>query len=88
MVVKTASGVAQWFLKTFNYGAITMPWQTVYVRQDLVGVSALVEHEKVHCEQIQRLGAITWTFLIVYYLVRYGYQNSPLEKEARERSGW
>jgi hypothetical protein len=44
---------------------------------------ALHRHEAAHAEQFKRLG--WWRFwpLYIYYHVRYGYKNNPLEIEAR-----
>jgi hypothetical protein len=42
----------------------------------------------VHCEQIERDGAIKWTVKIFWYLLRYGYINSPYEVEARTKAGY
>ena len=88
MKIKTAKGPIRWFLEIFDYSAITMPWQTVYLRPDRVGYERLVVHESVHIEQIQRLGAVKFTLLYLWYNIRYGYRNNPFEIEAREKSGW
>lgn len=44
---------------------------------------ALHRHEAAHAEQFKRLG--WWRFwpLYIYYHVRHGYLNNPLEVEAR-----
>ena len=49
---------------------------------------ALAAHEAVHCEQIERDGAVKWTIKILYYLARYGYLKSPYEIEARTKAGY
>ena len=90
MKTKTATGPIRWFLETFDYGAITMPWQTVYLRPDRVGpqYQKLLDHEAVHIEPIQRLGAVKFTLVYLWYNLRFGYHANPLEIEAREKSGW
>jgi hypothetical protein len=90
MKTKTAKGPILWFLETFDYSAITMPWQTVYLRPDRVGpqYQRLLDHESVHIDQIQKMGAVKFTVLYLWYNIRYGYQNNPLEIEARAKSGW
>lgn len=87
MKIETARHVVRWFLRRTGYGAITMPWQTVYVLPERVKDAGLVKHELVHVEQIKRLGAWRWTWQYLTGLLRYGYRDNPLEAEAREKSG-
>ena len=86
--MKTAPFPVLWFLKASNSLAITMPWRTVYCRPGQEENYALAAHEAVHVSQIERDGAIKWTVKIFYYLLRYGYINSPYEVEARAKSGY
>lgn len=51
-------------------------------------ISALIEHERVHLEQLERDGRIVFLFKYFYYNVRYGYHGNPYEHEAEERSGF
>jgi hypothetical protein len=76
------------FLKASNSLAITMPWKTVYCRPGQENNYPLAAHEAVHVAQIERDGAFRWTVKIFYYLLRYGYINSPYEVEARAKSGY
>ena len=87
MKIKEAKGLFKLFLNAFNYGAITMPWQTVYVKRDRLNDSGLISHESIHIEQMQREGAIVFTFKYLWYLLKYGYWNNPYEIEARNKSG-
>ena len=86
--MKPAPFPVLWFLTASNSLAITMPWRTVYCRPGQEENYALAAHEAVHVSQIERDGAIKWTVKIFYYLVRYGYINSPYEVEARAKSGY
>jgi len=88
--VQEAKGIYSWFLYKFNYGAITMPWKTIHIRSDRIGLQykKLLEHELVHVDQINKLGAIKWTLTYFYYQLRYGYANNPFELEATRKSGW
>jgi hypothetical protein len=76
------------FLKASNSLAITMPWKTVYCRPGQEDNYALAAHEAVHVAQIERDGAFRWTVKIFWYLLRYGYINSPYEVEARTKAGY
>lgn len=89
MTVKTqtARHVVRWFLRRTGYGAITMPWQTVYVLPERKNDAGLLAHEAVHVEQIKRLGPWRWTWQYLTGLARHGYCNAPLEVEARQKSG-
>ena len=81
--MKTAPWPVLWFLQASNALAVTMPWKTVYCRPGQEANASLAAHEAVHVAQIERDGAVVWTVKIFYYLVRYGYVNSPYEIEAR-----
>ena len=86
--MKPAPFPVLWFLKASNSRAVTMPWRTVYCRPGQEENYALAAHEAVHVSQIERDGAIKWTIKILYYLLRYGYINSPYEVEARAKAGY
>ena len=86
--MKTAPLPILWFLKLAGALAVTMPWRTVYCRPGEEGNQPLAAHEAVHVAQIERDGAVKWTVKIFYYLLRYGYLNSPYEVEARSKAGY
>lgn len=77
-----------WFLQLAGALAVTMPWRVVYCRPGQEHNHALAAHEAVHLAQIERDGAVRWTVKIFYYLLRYGYLNSPYEVEARAKAGY
>ena len=60
---------------TYQYG--------IYIRHDYWENESLIIHELTHTLQYERLGGIT-DFLNQYIkeCIYYGYNNSPLEKEA------
>jgi hypothetical protein len=86
--MKTAPLPVLWFLKLAGALAVTTPWKTVYCRPGQELNYALAAHEAVHVAQIERDGAIKWTAKIFWYLLRYGYVNSPYEVEARAKAGY
>ena len=79
----------QWFLTRYDLWAIPMPWRCVHVRRDIFvrdGVmTVLVEHERVHYEQMERTNTIHWHFSYFWYLALYGYRQNPYEVEAYRR---
>ena len=81
--MKTATGLILLFLKLSGAWALTMPWKIVYCLPEQQNNAALWAHEKVHLEQIKRDGAVLWTLKVFWYLLRYGYKDSPYEIEAR-----
>jgi len=63
-----------------------MPWRVIYLMPDQMSNAGLIRHERVHIAQIERDGAWRWTVRVFWYLLRYGYKNSPYEAEARTLS--
>ena len=82
-----ANGPWRWFLVGAGYRAITMPWKSIYVLREHFEVEELRRHELIHIEQIERDGAIKFSILYLWYLVRYGYRRNPYEREAYRRQG-
>jgi len=82
-----AYGPWRWFLKGAGFRAITMPWKSIYVLAEYWHVEQLRRHELVHIEQIERCGAVRFSVLYLWYLLRYGYWNNPYEREAYTRTG-
>ena len=44
----------------------------------------LLVHEQVHVNQYQRYGFVCFICLYLWQWIRYGYDNMPLENEARK----
>lgn len=62
---------------------LTMPWRTIYMRPDCFHDTRLRAHELAHIGQIERLGPVWFSVVYIYQLCRYGYDDMPLEREAR-----
>jgi hypothetical protein len=43
----------------------------------------LTQHELVHWQQYKRMGVVKYYATYLYQVLRYGYRNSPMEREAR-----
>ena len=78
-----ATGLILLFLKATGAWAVATPWRRVYCLPSKLGDTDLWAHEQVHLQQIQRDGAVRWTVKALWYLLRYGYKDSPYEVEAR-----
>lgn len=94
---RPANWLWQWFLTRTDLWAIPMPWRTVHVRRDIFvrdlfmpdrPMSFLREHERVHYEQMERMGTILWHLHYFWLLARFGYLNNPYEVEAYARYSW
>lgn len=83
MKVKPVGSIGRWILEKLDAWAITMPWQTVYCLPEHIGNVALIKHEQAHIDQIKRMGAVKFTLVYLWYQIKYGYDNNPLEIEAR-----
>jgi hypothetical protein len=81
--MKPATGIVRWFLLTFGYGGITLPPFGIYVLAERMNEKDLARHENVHWTQYQELGAIKFYALYLWYNLRYGYHNNPMERHAR-----
>ena len=87
MQIKVASGLIKKYLEYRGWWALTTVFKTIYVLPEHINNKELIAHEMVHVEQINRDGMILWTLKQIYYLIRYGYKNSPHEIEARNKAG-
>ena len=83
-MIKPAPPLVRAFLRAAKSYGICMPWRTIDLMPEHISNAGLIRHEQVHVAQIEREGAITWTIKIFWYLLRYGYKNSPSEVDARK----
>jgi len=42
-------------------------------------------HEQVHVDQIRRMGVVRFYLTYLWYTIRFGYRNNPLETEAYKK---
>ena len=84
MKPRMAPGWIKALLKPFGFGAITLPPFGVFFVNPWDETSKLYKHESVHWEQYQRMGAIRFYLTYLWYQLRYGYRNNPMEIEARQ----
>lgn len=67
--------------------AITMPWRRVYMLPGDFDDITVRRHELVHIGQIERDGAVLFCVKYPWWLLRFGYRNTPYEIEAYDREG-
>lgn len=75
------------FLRRYDFWAIPMPWRVVHVVPEKLGNQVLIQHERVHYEQMEREGLIRWHIKYFLYLFKFGYRGNPYEIEAYRRFG-
>lgn len=81
--MKPAPYLIRKFLVLRGFGAVTLPPFGIYALSERVNEERLAKHEAMHWQQYQRYGVIGFYARYFYYMLRYGYQNNPMEIEAR-----
>ena len=85
-MIKEAKHLVKLFLTRTGYAGITLPPFGIYILKERMGDELLKLHEMVHWEQYQRMGVIRFYVNYLWYNIRYGYWNNPMEIEARKKS--
>ena len=80
---RSAGRLATMILDLFGFDAILSPWRTIYIRSAHLNNEALRRHELTHIAQLDRDGPLQFWFLICWWFVPKGHENSPYEIEAR-----
>jgi hypothetical protein len=70
-------------LSTLGFAGIYTMHGTIYLLPAYMGSERLRAHELHHALQRQRDGFFAFWFLTFWYLIRFGYWQSPYEVEAR-----
>ena len=80
--IKPAGFFWRAILDALGFAAIYTPWG-IYIQPKWINNKGLRRHEITHWLQRQRDGFFAYWFFTFWYLIRYGYDNSPYEVEAR-----
>ena len=83
-LMKIAPKWLQWFLKHQNADAITLPPWGIFALPGHEESTVLAMHESVHWEQYKRMGFWRYYVTYLYYQLKYGYADNPMEAEARQ----
>ena len=70
-----------------NYNAQVVPPFGIYINKSQSDNNLLLQHEMVHWKQYRRTGAILFYLRYLVENVIYGYDNMPMEIEARKEVG-
>ena len=83
MQPKPARGLIGWVLRrTGFHGVALAPWG-IYILPAAMHSQRLTRHEQAHWRQWQRMGTVKYYATYLWQIVRYGYENAPMEVEAR-----
>lgn len=80
-MIKPAPKFLRFLLRHFD--AITLPPFGIYVKAERMNDEILIRHEMCHWAQYQRMGAVKFYAMYLWYSLRYGYWMNPMEVEAR-----
>jgi hypothetical protein len=86
MKVVIATGTIARFLKRINKIAMATFWGTVYVLPGYSDDKLLLLHEEGHLLQMKRLGKLGYFTEYLKELIKYGYKDAPLEKNATQEA--
>ena len=82
-MIKPARNLIRWWLLLTGYAGITLPPFGIYILAERMNDDALILHEQVHWQQAKRMGTFKFYAVYLWLLVKHGYQNHPMEIEAR-----
>ena len=83
MVVRPANGLIGWTLRRTGFAGVTLPWG-IYILPERLQDARLVRHEQAHAKQIDELGVFNFYVRYLWFTLRHGYRNNPLEELARK----
>ena len=83
MTPKPARGIIAWVLRRTGFAGVALaPWG-IYILPEHMYSDSLIRHEQVHWQQWQRMGTVKYYATYLWQIIRYGYRNAPMEREAR-----
>lgn len=87
-MIYPARGLLRWILERTRWAGVAVPPFGAWIEPAHLDNAALVRHELRHLEQAREMGVLRWYVTYLWYTLRYGYRNNPLEADARaaERS--
>jgi hypothetical protein len=83
MTPKPARGLIGWVLRRTGFAGVALaPWG-IFVLPEHLNNESLIRHEQAHWNQYRRMGVVRYYVTYLYQVLRYGYRNAPMEREAR-----
>lgn len=84
MTPRPARHIVRWGLRLAGFHGVCLPPWGVFILAERLHDEQLVRHEMVHWQQAQRMGVLRYYLTYIYQVLRYGYRNAPMEREARD----
>jgi len=81
--IRQATGLIAWCLRRAGRWGICLPPRAIYVLPEHYENRELLRHEGRHWLQYERMGLLKFYAAYAWYHLRYGYDNNPLERDAR-----
>lgn len=82
-MIKPAKGLVKAFLDIVGSDGVTLPPFGIYIRERCLADDQLCRHERAHWAQWQRMGTVRFYAVYLWLLARHGYDEHPMELEAR-----
>ena len=83
-MIRSAPAPIRWWLKLTGFAGITLPPFGAYILPTRLQDERLRRHEAAHWAQYERMGVLGFYLTYLWYTIRHGYWNNPMEVEARE----
>lgn len=83
MDIRPATGLIAFTLRCTGFAGVTLPWG-IYILPDRLQDERLRRHELEHARQIDQYGVIGFYARYLWFTLRHGYRNNPLEVQARK----
>ena len=83
MQPKPARGLIAWVLRRTGFAGVALAPFGIYILPEHVYSDSLIRHEQTHWQQYQRMGLVRYYLTYLYQVLKYGYRNAPMEREAR-----
>ena len=80
---RPARHIIRWILRTAGFGGVCLPPFGIYILAERIHSERLVRHEQAHWAQYERMGFLGFYVTYLWYTIRHGYWNNPMEVEAR-----
>jgi len=87
MSPRLAPAPIRWWLRLTGYDGITLPPFGIFIRAECLADDRLCRHEAAHWRQYERMGVVRFYAAYLWGLLRHGYHDHPMEREARAAEG-
>ena len=71
-------------MRASGHAGICLPPFGIFLLPESLYSHSLIRHERCHWMQARRMGSARWAFTYLWYNLKYGYRDNPLEQEARD----